>query len=324
MRRPLALVVIAVGVLLGALFVVPSDHYLFLPDPARPVDPLVKVPGERSGGSDEAGIYMVDILVDRASLIERVFPAIRDGASLVPSHVVNPEGLSETERRRQSLNEMSASQKVAVVVALESLGYQVPTEAEVVRVQPGAPAEGKLEPGDVILAARGRRIGSPLELFEAMRAHRPGNPVAVTIRRSGQTRRLVVGTKPADDDKNRAVMGVLVDLEVDPPVDVRINAGDIGGPSAGLAFALDVVDELGRDIDGGRRIAVTGALTLDGAVEAIGGIKQKAIGAQEAGADVFLVPDGNAREARRHAGDLEVIAVSTFAEALARLRGGGG
>jgi PDZ domain-containing protein len=323
MRRTLALLVIAVGVVLGALFVVPSDHYLFLPDPARPVDPLVKVPGERSG-SDKAGIYMVDILVDRASLLERVFPGIRDGASLVPSHVVNPEGLSETERRRQSLNEMSASQKVAVAVALDSLGYDVPTEAEVARVEPGTPADGKLEPGDVILAAKGRKVASPFELFEAMQGHRPGEPVEVTIRRSGRTRDLVVGTKPADDDKDRAIMGILVELEIDPPVDVRIDVGDIGGPSAGLAFALDVVDELGRDIDGGRRIAVTGALALDGEVEAIGGIKQKTIGAQEAGADVFVVPDGNAREARRYAGDLEVIAVSSFDEALDRLRGGEG
>lgn len=302
----------------GVLFLVPSGHYLFLPDPARPVDPLVAVPGEKAGEA-RGGLYMVDILVRRATLFERLFPGVEQGASLVPAELVNPAGVSEEERRRHSLREMSTSQKIAVAVALRSLGYKVPTETEVADVERGAPAEGKLRQGDVILKARGASVGSPIDLFDIMRRHRPGDRVELTIRRDGSVRELEVGTRAADDDPDRAVMGVFVEIEIDAPVKVRIDAGEIGGPSAGLAFALDIVDELGRDLDGGRRVAVTGALDLDGNVDAIGGIKQKTIGAREAGVDVFVVPTENAREARRYAEGLEIIAVRTFAEALTSL-----
>ena len=316
-KRLLALAAL-LGALAGVLLLVPSDHYLFLPDRARPVDPLVTVPGERRG-ADRGGIYMVDILVRKANLLERIFPGVENGASLVPDEVVNPQGLSESQRRRESLGEMSASQKIAVAVALRSLGRKVPAETEVVGVEAGSPAEEKLRKGDVILEAKGRRIESPVDLFAAMHDEKPGDRVRLTIRRAGKERQLVVGTKRAEGE-NRAVMGILVDLEIRPPLDVHVDAGDVGGPSAGLAFALDIVDELGRDVDGGRRIAVTGALDLDGSVVAIGGIKQKTLGAREAGAKVFVVPDENARDARRYADGVKIVPVASFAEAVSKLR----
>jgi Lon-like protease len=103
-------------------------------------------------------------------------------------------------------------------------------------------------------------------------------------------------------------------------VKIRIDAGDIGGPSAGLAFALDIVQELGRDVAQGHRVAATGELALNGAVGPIGGVKQKTLGARRAGVDVFLVPAGdNAREARRYAGDLRIVPVQNFPQALRSL-----
>ena len=323
MKRLLALaaVVAAAG---AVVFLVPSGHYLFLPDPARPVDPLVRVPGEQAG-SEDGGVYMVDILVRKATLFERLFPGSQEGSSLVPDEHVNPVGVSESERRRSSLNEMSRSQQIAVAVALRSLGYRVKVAekgAEVTTVLPDRPAEGTLEIGDVIVSARGRRVRSPKELQEAMRAVDPGDAVRLVILRKDERRTLELETTSDPDDEDRAVFGIIVQQAADFefPVRVRIDAGDIGGPSAGLAFALDVVDELGRDLDRGRRIAVTGELDLEGTVGEIGGVKQKTIGAREAGADVFVVPDENAEEARRYAEGLEVVAVSTFREAVARLQ----
>lgn len=323
MRRLVALLVILAAAA-GTLYVVPSDHYLFLPDRARPVDPLVEVPGERADGSNEGGVYMVDILVRRASLLERLLPQLHDGADVHPPHAVNPVGVPETERRKASLNEMSRSQQIAVAVALRSLGHEVEVDergVEVEAVVPDRPADGKLEVGDVIVAARGERVRTREDLLRAMRPVRPGSDVTLTVLRNGQREQVRVATEAAEDDPERAVFGVLVvdAAEFDFPVDIEIDAGDIGGPSAGLAFALDVVDELGDDVTGDRRIAVTGELDLDGTVGAIGGVKQKAIGARNAGADIFLVPDGNAEEARRHAEDLEVVAVSTFREALSAM-----
>lgn len=319
LSRSLAFAVVLLGVVAAVLWFTPSDHYIFLPDPAKPVDPLVSIPDE--GADDETGgIYFLEVFIRKASVLERIFPGLRDGASLVAEDVYNPRGLSFEERRRESLNEMSASQQIAIAVALRSLNYDVPARgAEVTQVREGFPAEGKLEVGDVIVKARGRTVTSPRDLFQAMRGLEPGHLVTVTILHSGKTRELAVGTGASPDDPGRAIMGIVVQPELEFPIDVRINAGDVGGPSAGLAFALDVVDELGRDVDAGRRIAATGVLDLDGRISTIGGIKQKTIGAEEAGADIFVVPKANAAAARRYADDMEVVAVSSFDEALAKL-----
>lgn len=320
-------IVVLLGVVLaatvGLLWLVPSDHYIVLPDRARPTDPLVKVPGEDQGQSEE-GIYMVDVRVARASVFERLFPSIHEGSTLVPEAVLNPEGVSDRQRRTSSLNAMSHSQQIAVTVALRELGREVdvtPLGAEVVLVQPGFPADGELEIGDVIIEADGEPIRSIAALQRAMTDVRPGERVTLVVRRGGRRVELHLGTRASQREPDRAVVGVQVEdaEEFDFPLPIRIDAGSIGGPSAGLAFALDIVDELGRDLDEGRRIVVTGALTLEGRVIAIGGIRQKAIGAKEVDADLFLVPDANAAEARRYAGDLEVVAVSNFDEALSAL-----
>jgi Lon-like protease len=279
----------------------------------------VSVPDEDTT-SAEGGIYMVDILVRRASLFERVFPQVYGDAELVPQEVVNPAGLSERERKQESLSEMSVSQQIAIAVALENLGHDVdPLGAEVVRILPNAPAEGKLEVGDVIVGLKGEKVGSPDELIRLMRGHRPGTPVRLTVRRKGRELDLVVGTRAAGGDEQRAVVGIQIQPEFRFPVGIRIDARNIGGPSAGLAFALDIMDELGDDLDRGRRVVVTGTLDLDGTVGAIGGIEQKTVGARLVDADLFLVPDDNAPDARSNAEGLEIVAVSNFEEALTAL-----
>ena len=126
----------------------------------------------------------------------------------------------------------------------------------------------------------------------------------------------------AEPKTNRAIVGIALETAVDIhlPIDVRINAGDVGGPSAGLAFALDILQELGRNVVHGHKIAATGEILPDGSVGPIGGIKQKTIGAREAHVDAFLVPAGeNAREARRYAHGLRIIAVESFPQALRAL-----
>ena len=90
------------------------------------------------------------------------------------------------------------------------------------------------------------------------------------------------------------------DAEIKLPIDVDIDLGDVGGPSAGLAFALDILEELGRNADRGHTVAATGEIELDGSIRPIGGVKQKMFGVRHSGADVFLVPAGKTRP--RHAG----------------------
>jgi Lon-like protease len=132
-------------------------------------------------------------------------------------------------------------------------------------------------------------------------------------------------TVAAPDDPERPIVGITVDQEADIelPFDVEIDLGQVGGPSAGLAFGLEIARMLGRNVTKGCKIAATGELALDGSVLPVGGVEQKTIGARKTGVDVFVVPVGdNAEEARSRAEDLEILAVESYQQALRRLTTG--
>jgi PDZ domain-containing protein len=265
---------------------------------------------------------MVDVVIRKASILESWFPGIHEGATLVPASVVNPAGVSDSERQKSSLNEMSNSQQIAAAVALRHLGYHVRADAngaEVTLVLADAPAAGKLEPGDVVTGIDETKVKTPDDLRSAMSKVSPGDRVSVSVQRSGGTRTLDVATRADPAHKNRAVFGIYVEQATDIhlPISVKVNSGSIGGPSAGLAFALDIVDELGpTDIDHGKRVVATGEIGLDGKVGEIGGIEQKTFGARKAGANIFLVPTANAQVARKYASGLRIVPVRTFSQAL--------
>jgi PDZ domain-containing protein len=321
--RLLVLGLLLLAVVLG-LVVIPSNEYIFLPDRAHLVAPLVTLPG----GHDPAhgGVYFVDVFVRKATLLERLFPGLHDGADLYPANAVNPPGVGDAQRRRIDIQDMQRSQQIAAAVALRAAGEKVTlraTGARVDLIEPGEPAVGKLEPDDVLTAVDGRRVRTPSDVFVAMKKHHVGDLVHFTVRRGETTLAVGVPTvASADKGPPRAVVGVILTtaLDIHLPVAVRIDAGNVGGPSAGLAFALEVYEEDGHDAVHGLRVAATGEIFPDGSVGPIGGIKQKTIGARQTGVDAFLVPAGdNAREARKHAGGLRIIPVENFSQALRAL-----
>jgi PDZ domain-containing protein len=304
----------------AVLWLWPSDQYLLLPENARPVAPLVSVEGGKDP-SGEGGIYYDAVIIRRAKLFEEIFPWIHDGVTLVDEDRINPPGAGERERRAEDLREMARSQDIAAAVALQYLGYEVtlrPIGALVTQVLEGSPAfEAGLQPSNVIVAVDGEPVRRTTDLREGISAHEPGESVRLNVRTGRELRAVTVGTIAGDG--GRPVVGVVVEqaTQVKLPIAVRIDAGSIGGPSAGLAFALDVLEELGRDVDRGYKVAATGELAHDGSVSPIGAVKQKAIGVRRAKVDVFLVPAGdNAEEARKYAGDVRVIAVESFRQAL--------
>lgn len=311
---------VLLAVLLAVLWLTPSGEYLVLPDTAEPVAPLVTIKGERPG--DGGGIYYVAAIVRRAKLFEQLFPGIHEGASLVPADRINPPGVGEEERRREDLRAMSRSQQVAAALALRELGYEVtlrPTGALISDVADGSPAAGKLEPTDVVIAVDGKRVRQTSALRRLIGARRPGDPVRLSVRGATGLRQVTLRTVADPHDPSRPIIGVIVlqETQVKLPIPVKINAGSIGGPSAGLAFALDVLEELGRDVDRGYRVAATGQLEPDGSVVPIGAVKQKTIGVRRAEVDVFLVPAGdNAREARKYAEGVRIVPVKSFRQAL--------
>jgi Lon-like protease len=319
----------AAGLLLLAvvglvLWLAPSDSYIFLPDKAHPVAPLVSVEGGKNP-RDGGGIYFVDVFVRKASWLERLFPGIREGATIVPASVVQPPGVSEKARRKEDLRDMSRSQEVAAAVALRTLGYKVTARTTGVLVQDvarDAPAAGKLQPTDVVVSVDGRGVRTPTELRRLLAARPAGTQFRIGIRRGNGLKAVIVRTAPDPNRRNHPILCILVGqaAAVRLPLQVRIDAGDVGGPSAGLAFALDILEELGRDVDHGHRVAATGEIDFDGTVEPIGGVRQKTIGVREAGIHVFLVPAGeNATEARRYAEGVRIVPVKNFQQALRAL-----
>ena len=318
---------VAAGIVLAAivlgLYIFPSNEYIFLPDPAHPVAPLVTVPGGKD--PTKGGVFFVDVVVRKATILEKLFGGLHDGADLFPASAVDPPGVGETQRRRIDLQDMRHSQQVAAAVALRAAGKKVvmrPTGARVGGIEAGKPAAGKLEPDDVIVAIDGKRVKTPRDVSDAMKKHAIGDKVTFTVVRGKQTVSVTVKTVASDDKPKRPVVGVFLEtaLDIHLPLPVRIDAGNVGGPSAGLAFALEVLEELGRDVVHGHKVAATGEIFPDGTVGPIGGIKQKTIGAREAGVDAFLVPAGeNARDARKYARGLRIIPVKSFQQALRAL-----
>ncbi len=306
-----------------ALLVIPSSQYVFLPDPAHPVAPLVTVPGGKD--PTRGGVYFVDVVVRKATLLERLFGGLHDGADLYPATAVNPPGVGEQQRRRIDLQDMHRSQEIAAAVALRAAGKKVVLRsvgARIAYVEDGKPAVGKLEPDDVIVAVNGARVRGPKDVFLRMKKTAVGDIARFTVRRGKQTLVVPIKTVAADSGPRRPVVGVFLEpaLDIHLPFNVRIDAGNVGGPSAGLAFALEVMEELGRDVVHGHRVAATGEIFPDGSVGPIGGIKQKTIGARQAHVDAFLVPAGdNARDAKKHAAGLRILPVENFSQALRAL-----
>jgi Lon-like protease len=319
----LTLAGLALLVLVGViLWLVPSNSYLLLPDTARPVAPLVKIGKAHLKEDDKGEIFFLAVLVRKANLIERLFPSIRSGATLVPESALRPPGVSERTQLRIDERDMSQSQSIAAAVALRSLGYNVIARqdgAEIADVVPGSPASGKLKPTDVIVSVDGHRVRTLGDLRRLIRAHRPGETVQIGVRNSKGLRTVVLRTKA---EGGHPVIGVIIDQNADIklPFPVKISAGSVVGPSAGLAFALEITEKLGRNVDRGYRVAATGELELNGEVLPIGGVEQKTIEARHSHVDILVIPAGeNAAEARKYAGDMRVIPVHSFQQALRRL-----
>src|ERR671918_36099 len=271
MRR-LAGIAVALG-LVGlvtafVLWMLPANEFIFAPGNPKPLDDKVVVEGGRPTG--EGDVYYVDITVRRTSRLEELFPGLRpEGSTVVPEHALLPPGTSEEERDRQTAAEMERSELIASAVALRELGYDVratPRGALVIDVARDVPASSKIEKGDVIVAVDGTAVRTPDDLRREIRRRRPGDEASLTVRRGGKQLGVVVRTVADTRDPERPILGIFVDQDADIslPLDIEIDLGRVGGPSAGLPFAIEIARMLGRDVTRGCDVAATGELALDG------------------------------------------------------------
>ncbi len=321
-------ILVALGVVgLAAAFtllILPAEEFIFTPGNAKPLAERVTVEGARA--IEDGDVYYVDVFVRRTTRLEDLLPFLRpEGSTVVPEQALLPPGTSESERDRQTEAEMSRSELVASAVALRALGEDVvatPRGALVIDVASDVPAAAVVDSGDVIVSVNGVPVQTPGELRREIGRRKPGAEVELTLRRDDEIEKVTVKTVASPEDADRAIVGIRVDQQADieVPIDIEIDLGKVGGPSAGLPFALEIARVLGRDVTHGCNVAATGELALDGTVLSVGGLQQKTIAARNADVDVFVVPAGaNAEEAQRHAGDLEIIPVESFQQALQTL-----
>ncbi len=236
--------------------------------------------------------------------------------AVVPEETIFPRKTTAKEVEQQNTLQMTTSQEDATIAALHALKIPVPEVVSVAVVEKGLPADGKLQVGDEITAVDGAPATDQNTVASAVRKLKPGEQVRLTVNRKGTSTDVVLGTVAGKDGKAR--VGVTMGMRYKPPFKVDISVGDIGGPSAGLMFSLGIYDKLTPGaLTGGKSIAGTGTITLDGAVGPIGGIEQKMVGARKAGATIFLTPALNCPQAVRAVPDgLRLVKVETLEGAI--------
>ncbi|MGI5322784.1 YlbL family protein [Actinomadura nitritigenes] len=217
--------------------------------------------------------------------------------AIVPEELYFPKDQSQKQVDQENTRQMQDSQQSAKAAALHELGVPLQTQVIVQGVQKGRPADGKLQPGDQVTALDGAKVTSTAQVTGTMAKRKIGDRVTLTVQRGGKETTETF-TTVADPTGKRAVVGVVLGDQYKFPFKIDISVGDIGGPSAGLMFALAIYDKLTPgSLSAGRFIAGTGEIDPDGQVSPIGGIQQKMIAARRAGATVFLTPAKNCSEA---------------------------
>ena len=342
-----------VGAAVTLLVLFPFDvpYYSFSPGPVNDVSDFIEVPDASTEGVGE--LFFLTVSLKDVNVIEYIAALLDGEVDLSPRENVRPVGVSQESLRAQNLALMRNSQDSAKFVALTQLGYEVTLNGSGALIQgivEESAAADLLFEGDVIVAVDGQPVEFVDEAVAEIGGRAPGDEVTLSIRRvvapdnevESFEITIVLGPYRAEDEDgnivdepDRGMVGVLLtnaETETVFPIDIEIDSQNIGGPSAGLMFALEIMNQLTEeDLTKGRAIAGTGTIARDGSVGAIGGIRQKVYGAIDAGADFVLVPSSNVPDALEAAGDdITVIEVATIADALGfletlkpRILGGG-
>jgi PDZ domain-containing protein len=313
-------------------------YYAIAPGGALDVGRLVRVSDGNTTYEANGSVLMCTVSLKRTTVVEALQGWLDPSIDVVKDEVIVPPTIDEDRLRKLNLQAMDTSKEQALAVAFEHLGYDSVTGsgAQIVDVVADSPAEGKVEPGETITAIDGAAIELHTDAIRILRTHRPGDRVRLTVvpvgdgkTPDGATRDVDLTLQANPEDRKRAMVGVTLRTRspgFDFPFEVTIDSEGIGGPSAGLAFTLELLEVLTPgELTGGKKIAATGTMELDGSVGEVGGVAQKAVAVRRAGAELFLVPHAELAEARAHAGKgLRVEPVRDLEDALRILEGLGG
>ncbi|MEO7981815.1 MAG: PDZ domain-containing protein [Sporichthyaceae bacterium] len=285
---------------------------------------LIRIEG-RQTYQDKGHLDLVTVSVQggprqKMDLITAIAGWLDDTVAVVPETTVYPKGETAKQAEQESNAEMTQSQQSATTAALRQLGIPVTSNVRVTTLSPKSPAAGLLRAGDVVVSVDGTAVDGGAALRDAITSVQAGDTVRLVVRRAGKRVAADVVTAAATDD-GRPIIGVSTRDKVTYPFTVEISLRDVGGPSAGLMFALGIVDKLTPgSLTGGKYIAGTGTIDDQGQVGEIGGITQKMVGARRNGATVFLSPMANCAQARSTKPDgLRLVKVDTLTDAVTAL-----
>ncbi|MCQ8833405.1 YlbL family protein [Streptomyces malaysiensis] len=299
---------------------------------------VLQISGSRSCETAGGHLNMTTVRVTgseyRMNLVEAVYGWLAHDDVVVPHSTLYPDDKTPDQVDQQNAEEFTQSQESAKVAALRALKKPVTAHVIVGAVQKGAPAQGRLHAGDVIKSVDGTAVREPDDVAKLVTKHKPGQKVVFSVvpakdvaaaeKRGKQPtgeERVTITTTKADKGPSRAIVGIQAGIDYTFPFRIDIKLADVGGPSAGLMFALGIVDRLSPgDLTGGKFIAGTGTIDDKGTVGPIGGIEMKTIGARDAGARYFLTPKENCAAAAKDVpSGLRLVKVHTIDDALTAL-----
>jgi PDZ domain-containing protein len=284
--------------------------------------PLIEIPGEETFRTEgELNLLTVTIEGNPDQLptwIDIAVSWLQPSRTVVPVDVVYPPGTTVQQSAEQSRVDMENSQREAIAAALTELDYDVPGRLVIAGTQEGGPSDGVLAEGDVVVSVNGDSFEDVTALREGIAANGTDDAAEVVVERDGEEETFAITPEQSGGEASAPILGILVGAEYEFPIDVTIQLENVGGPSAGMMFALGIIDKLTPgSLNGGEEVAGTGTITGTGVVGRIGGIRQKMFAALDSGADWFLAPADNCAELTGSVPDgLTVFPVATLDEAL--------
>lgn len=323
-------IIAAIIVLISSFYYLP--FYVSKPGMAKELEPIIEV----ENGFDEQGSFMLTtVRMGRANIYSYAIAKLSKYQEIFPIKAIRNENETDKEYNVRQLHLMATSKLAAIETAYKKAGIPIDYDYNgvfVLNVMPGMPAEGKLEAGDRIFKVDGNEFESSEQFIQYVSGQSVGDEVTFAIDRNEEIQEVKL---PLERLKETGKVGVGIslvddkDIVVDPTV--TINSEDIGGPSAGFMFSLEIYNQLTEeDLTRGYPIAGTGTIDLNGNIGPIGGIEQKIIAADKAGAEIFFAPnekgasDSNYRAAVKTAKDIKtkmkIIPVDTFDEAISYLK----
>jgi PDZ domain-containing protein len=330
--RTATISVVALAALIGVAIALPVPYVKLAPGPTFNVigdndgQPFIRIEGTTtypvSGNLDVTTVRESGGPRGGLTFVEAIGAWFSSADAVVPRELIYPDDVTREELRERQAALFSTSESDAVGAALTYLGIPVSTVVVAVGVVSDSPASEFFQPRDVIRSIDGEEVSVPRQVVEAVRGKPVGSAFTVDVTRQDEDVSFTVVSAPNPEDPSIPYIGVTAGTLFTPDFDIDFTLQNVGGPSAGLMFATGIVDKLtAEDLTAGGFVAGSGTIDPEGNVGPVGGIRQKLAGARSAGAELFVLPVGQCREAAGHVPDgLQVAAVTSLAEAVEAIR----